>query len=294
VRHAKHSAEFMSKLLVPYIYPHISVAEGPIYGMEYPMLVFVGRPTENEGSLYEVIAHEVAHEWFPMMVGQDEAAFPWMDEGLGTYMEAMAYNDYFPRADHFLQPRQAYLQVAGNRLEQPLMTHGDVQNTQLYGITAYYKPGTLTRSLQATLGDEVFFRGMRTYMNEWMLKHPYPWDFFNTMERVAGRDLDWFWHPYFYRNVTFDQGIASVSTGADSVRVTVRDFGQAPGPTFVTVTMRDGTTARATIPIERWLQPSTRLQSVTVRVNGPVARVELDPEQYYPDANRRNNVWAGR
>ena len=292
-RHADHSIEFLSKNFVPYIYPHISVSEGPIYGMEYPMVVFVGRPTEDEGSLYEVIAHELAHEWVPMMVGQDEAAFPWMDEGIGTYMEALAYNDYFPRANHFQEPRQAYLTVAGNRLEQPLMTHGDVQNTQLYGITAYYKPGTLMRSLQATLGDEVFLRGMRTYMNEWMLKHPYPWDFFNTMERVAGRDLDWFWHPFFYRNVTFDQGIAAVSTGADSVRVTVRDYGQAPGPTFVTVTMRDGTTARATIPVERWLQPSTRLQNVTVRVNGPVARVELDPEQYFPDVNRRNNTWTG-
>ncbi|HEX8359856.1 MAG TPA: M1 family metallopeptidase [Longimicrobium sp.] len=294
VRHADQAIEFLSRQMVPYIYPHISVSEGPIYGMEYPMLVFVGRPTGSEERLYEVIAHEVAHEWVPMMVGQDEAAFPWMDEGIGTFMEALAFNNYFPRADHFAQPRQAYLTVAGNRLEQPLMTHADIQNPQLYGITAYYKPGTLMRSLQATLGDEVFSRGMRTYMNEWMLKHPYPWDFFNTMERVAGRDLDWFWYPYFFRNVTFDQGIASVSTGADSVRVTVRDFGQAPGPSFVTVTMRDGTTARATIPVERWLQPSTRLQSVTVRVNGPVARVELDPEQFYPDVNRRNNVWTGR
>ncbi len=293
-RHADHAIEFISRQMVPYIYPQISVSEGPIYGMEYPMLVFVGRPTGEEERLYEVIAHELAHEWTPMMVGQDEAAFPWMDEGIGSYMESLAFNDYFPKGDQFQTQRQQYLNVAGNRLEQPLMTHADIQNPQLYGITAYYKPSTLMRSLQATLGDEVYFRGMRTYMSEWMMKHPYPWDFFNTMERVAGRDLDWFWYPFFYRNVTFDQGIAAVSTGANSVRVTVRDYGQAPGPSFVTVTMRDGTTARATIPIERWLQPSTRLQSVTVRVNGPVARVELDPEQYFPDVNRRNNTWSGR
>ena len=293
-RHADHAIEFLSRRMVPYIYPQISVSEGPIYGMEYPMLVFVGRPTGQEERLYEVIAHEVGHEWLPMMVGQDEAAFPWMDEGINTYMEALAFNDYFPRADHFKDPREAYIQVAGNRLEQPLMTHGDIQTPQLYGVTAYYKPGTLMRSLQATLGEEVFLRGMRTYMNEWMLKHPYPWDFFNTMERVSGRDLDWFWYPFFFRTGNFDQGIAAVSTGADSVRVSVRDYGQAPGPTFLTVTMRDGTTARATIPVERWLQPSTRIQSVTVRVNGPVARVELDPEQLFPDTNRRNNVWNGR
>ncbi len=293
VRHADQAIEFLSRQLIPYIYPQISVSEGPIYGMEYPMLVFVGRPQGPEERLYEVIAHEVAHEWFPMMVGQDEAAFPWMDEGLATFGEALAFNDYFPRADHFRQPREAYLQVAGNRLEQPLTTHADVATPQLYGVTAYYKPGTLLRSLRATLGDEVFDRGMRTYANEWLLKHPYPWDFFNTMERVAGRDLDWFWNPFFYRTATFDQGIASVSAGADSVRVSVRDFGQAPGPTFVVATLRNGQTVRGTIPVEQWLQPGTRLQSITLRTSGPVARVELDPEQYYPDVNRRNNSWSG-
>jgi hypothetical protein len=295
VRHADQSIEFLSRQMVPYIYPHISVSEGPIYGMEYPMLVFVGKPTGQEERLYEVIAHEVGHEWLPMMVGQDEAAFPWMDEGINTYQEALAFHDYYPRSNHWADPRAATLGASGPAARlQPLMTHGDQQNAVLYGVTAYYKPGLLMRSLQATLGDDVFFRGMRTYMNEWQLKHPYPWDFFNTMERVSGRDLDWFWYPYFFRNATFDQGIAAVSTGADSVRVSVRDYGQAPGPTFVTVTMRDGTTARATIPVERWLQPSTRLQTVTVRVNGPVARVELDPEQYFLDVNRRNNVWAGK
>jgi hypothetical protein len=290
-RHGDHAMEFLSRHQVPYIYPHISISEGPIYGMEYPMLVFIGKPPE-ERALYEVIAHEIGHEWFPMMVGQDEEAFPWMDEGFTTYLEILATNDYFrggPNA--FAEPRTEYLRIAGNRAEAPLMSRSDATNPQVYGISAYYKPGTLMRSLSAVMGDSTFNRAFRTYQDEWHLKHPYPWDFFNTMERVHGRDLDWFWHPFWYRTATFDQGIAAVSTGADSVRVSVRDFGQAPGPTFVTVTMRDGTKARGSIPVERWLQPATRIQTVTVRVNGPVARVDLDPDQYFPDVNRRNNEW---
>jgi hypothetical protein len=51
-----------------------------VYGMEYPMLTFIGRPPQALG-LYEVIAHEIGHQWYPMMVGQDEAAYAWMDEG---------------------------------------------------------------------------------------------------------------------------------------------------------------------------------------------------------------------
>jgi hypothetical protein len=290
-----HSTEFLSRAVVPYVYPQISVSEGPIYGMEYPMLVFIGKPDEDE-QLYEVIAHEVGHEWVPMMVGQDEAAYAWMDEGINTYMEALAYNDFFSgrQPDHFIEPRNYYFQLVAqaSKQEAPLMRHADaVANDFAYGVAAYYKPGTLMRSLRAALGDEVFTRGFRTYLNEWHLKHPYAHDFFNTMERVSGKDLDWFWNPFFYRTATFDQGISTVTQAGNEVRITVRDFGQAPGPTFVTVTTASGA-VQSTIPVERWLSPSTRVQNLTVQVNGPVTRVELDPQQFFPDVNRRNNVWT--
>jgi len=294
-RYGDHSMEFLSRQVVPYIYPQISVSEGPIYGMEYPMIVFIGRPDEDE-QLYEVIAHEVGHEWVPMMVGQDEAAFAWMDEGINTFLEALAYNDFWSgrQQDHFIEPRNYYLQLVaqGAKQEAPLMRHADlVANDFAYGVAAYYKPGTLMRSLRATLGEEVFDRAFRTYMNEWMLKHPYADDFFNTMERVSGKDLDWFWNPFFYRTATFDQGISGVTSTGNEVRVTVRDYGQAPGPTFVTVTTAGGTVT-GTIPVERWLNPSTRVQTLTLQVNGAVTRVELDPQQYFPDVNRRNNAWT--
>jgi aminopeptidase N len=240
-----------------------------------------------------VLTHEVAHEWFPMMVGQDEAAYAWMDEGFTTYHEAMAFNDYFRDADHWVEPRMAYLSVAGNKLEAPLMRHADQMDDAAMGIAAYYKPGTLLRSLRAVIGEQAFDQAMRTYAREWLLKHPQPWDWFNTMERVSGRDLDWFFYPWFFRTATFDQGISSVTQGSGTVTVTVRDLGQVPGPTYVSVTTANGQTVMDTIPVERWLSPATRSQSVTISVPGPATRVELDPRQFFPDANRRNNVWTG-
>jgi hypothetical protein len=133
---------------------------------------------------------------------------------------------------------------------------------------------------------------MRTYANDWMFKHPYPWDFFNTMERVAGRDLDWFWYPFWYRTETLDHGLGTVTPGSGSVQVTVRDFGQAPAPAEVVVSTSDGRRVTETIPIERWLSPSTRVVTLTIPVTGTVTRVELDPGEYFPDVNRRNNVWT--
>jgi hypothetical protein len=68
-RFGQHSIGFFSDRLVPYAYPQATIAEGPIGGMEYPMLVFIPRARERE-DLYSVVAHELAHEWFPMMVGR--------------------------------------------------------------------------------------------------------------------------------------------------------------------------------------------------------------------------------
>jgi hypothetical protein len=286
-----HATEFLSRTLVPYAYPQITVAEGPIYGMEYPMIVFIGRPAARL-DLYEVIAHEIGHEWHPMMVGQDEAAHAWMDEGFTTFNEARAAADFFPDEDPWQEPRDVYLSISGNKGEAPLMRNIELVFGPANVVSAYYKPGTLLRSLQRALGDSVFFEGMRTYEREWMFKHPYPWDFFNTMERVAGRDLDWFWFPFFYRTVTLDHELANVTPSANGVQVTVRDVGQAPAPAEIVVTTSDGRRTVQTIPIEQWLNPSTRSVTVTVPVTGSVTRVELDPEQYFPDVNRRNNVWT--
>jgi Peptidase family M1 domain len=289
-----HSMEVFSRTLVPYAYPQITVSEGPVYGMEYPMLVFIGRP-ETRLELYQVISHEVAHEWHPMMVGQDEAAYAWMDEGFTTYNESRAVEDFFPDFDPWEEPRETYLSIAGNKGEAPLMRNIELVFGPANVVSAYHKPGTLLRTLQRTLGDSVFFQGMRTFEREWMFKHPYPWDFFNTMERVSGRDLDWFWFPFWYRTVQLDHELANVTPGAGSVQVTVRDLGQAPAPAEIVVTTADGRKTTQTIPIERWLQPSTRSVTVSIPVTGNVTRVEIDPEEYFPDSNRRNNVWnAGR
>jgi hypothetical protein len=291
IRYGQHSTAFLSELLVPYAYSQITISEGPVYGMEYPMVIFIGRPTQAL-ALYEVIAHEVGHQWYPMMVGQDEAAYAWMDEGLTTYIEARAVEDFWPDARPFEQPRQAYLSIAGGRQEQPMMRHADLMTGQAFGVAGYFKPGTVLRSLRRVLGDDVYYQALRTYTNEWTFRKPQPWDFFNTFERVSGRDLDWFFYPWFFRTATLDQAVGTVTPQADAVTVEVRDLGQIPAPTTVVATNRAGQTFTGTIPIDAWLTPGTRIQTVTIPTTGEIVRVEIDPEEWFPDVNRRNNVWT--
>jgi hypothetical protein len=290
-RFGQHALDFFGRLLVPYAYPQATIAEGPIFGMEYPMLVFIGKPPTAEG-LYAVIAHELAHQWWPMMVGPDEAAHAWLDEGLATFAENLATADFFATADPFAADLAGYLHVAGSDVEVPLMRHTDlVAPYGARGVAAYSKPALLFRSLHWLLGADTFGTALATFTSEWLLRHPTPWDLFATFERIADRDLSWFFYPWWFETGVLDQAILSVE-GAETGRalVTVADRGDIPAPALVVVTTAAGDTASAVIPVETWLT-GTRTAAVTVEAPGPITRVVIDPGQIFPDADFTNNLW---
>ena len=72
--------------------------EGPVSGMEYPMVAMEAKRRRRRG-LYNVITHEIGHMWFPMTVGSDERLYAWMDEGFNTFMNTFSEQDYWKRDD---------------------------------------------------------------------------------------------------------------------------------------------------------------------------------------------------
>ncbi|HEU4562068.1 MAG TPA: M1 family aminopeptidase, partial [Longimicrobium sp.] len=292
-RYGQHALTWFSGAIQPYPYPQATIIEGPVGGMEYPMIVFIGRPAQAE-ALEAVIAHELGHEWFPMVVGSDEARHAWMDEGITTHFEDRAAADFFRGTRPDSATRAAYLAVAGTDTEVPLMRHTDLVSP--YGartVAAYSKPATVMVALRNVLGPNVFDRALREYTAAWSYRHPTPWDFFNTVERVAGRDLDWFWYPWFFETGVADLAIESVRQVSGGVEVVVRDLGQNPMPAFVAVTSSTGVITEGEVPVEEWLRGAgTRTTVVAVPTSGTLQRVEIDPRGHFPDANRANNVWT--
>ncbi len=289
--YSKHSLEFFSDYLTPYPYPRAKATYGPIGGMEYPMLVFIGRSSPGE-PLYSVLAHEFSHEWVPMMVGTKEADYAWMDEGLTTFNESLARMDYFDESAARRRDRQLYLQAARAGVEAPVMRHTDyVENGFGRGVAAYMKPGTLLHALRAVLGRETFDEAYRAFYREWSWKHPYPWDFFRTVERVAGRELDWFWQPWFFETATLDQAVTGVERTAAGLRVTVENLDRAVMPVRLRITTADGTTRRAEWPVRAWAATRTMTRTISLPSAAEVTRVTLDPERWFPDVDRSNNAW---
>lgn len=292
---AAHAVAFHSAHITPYIYPQISVTDGGSGGMEYPMIVFVeAYPPDAAPREYSLIAHEIAHEWFPMMVGSNETAFGWQDEGLVTFRTLLASRDYSgERAPDLERIRSTYIPFAGSDFERPLMTHSDAFPIAgpWYRLAAYSKPAFVLLVLRDVLGAETFDRALMEYTRRWTLSHPAPQDFFNTFERVAGRDLDWFWRPWFYETPSLDLAIQRVEREPDGRHVvTVVNRDRAPAPVIAEVTLAGGRTKRVQAAADELAKAGT-VRLALEAGETPVA-VRLDPEERYPDVDRSNDSWG--
>ncbi|MFT4586865.1 MAG: hypothetical protein ACI9VS_002551 [Candidatus Binatia bacterium] len=216
-----HTVETYSKFTFDYPYPVVQSVNGPISGMEYPMITFQSPRPEKDGTYSErtkigligVIIHEVGHNWFPMVVNSDERRWRWMDEGLNSFVQFLSeheWSDDYPTRLTDPERRKgfyAYLQQAN---KMPIMTTADSLISG--GYNAYTKPTQALIVLRETiLGREVFDFAFKEYANRWKFKRPTPYDFFRTIEDASGRDLDWFWRGWFYSTDHVDIAIADVS-----------------------------------------------------------------------------------
>ncbi len=297
---AKMSIQEYSERWFQYPWPQISVVEGPVSGMEYPMLAMEDHSQSKQG-LYNVITHEVGHNWFPMIVGSNERVYMWQDEGFNTFINTFSEARRFPKDGDQMQramgERGEVEQAMRTDQDGPVMTPPDRIAEPLLGISAYVKPSVGLQLLrQEILGPEAFDETFRTYVAKWAFKHPAPADFFRTMEDASGHRLDWFWREWFIENPHFDQaidGVRLVSKG-DTNNVLVAYGNRARGvlPIRARFTMSDGSTQDFNYPAEVWSTNTLRYIRVYSFVGKKVAKIELDPDHRLVDIDRTNNVWT--
>jgi hypothetical protein len=284
-----------------YPWPQMSAVEGPISGMEYPMLIMEAK-SDDKYDLYNVVTHEAGHNWFPMIVGSNERTHMWQDEGFNTFINTFSEARRYPeKGDQMTRAlgERTYVEGAMKaNVDGPIDVMPDRIDPKLLGLAAYVKPSVGLQLLrQEILGPAAFDDGFRTYIQRWAYKHPTPADFYRTMEDVAGRRLDWFWREWFIENPHFDQAIDGVNEShtGDAQTVAVLYGNRARGvlPIHARFWFSDGSTENYDYPAEVWSTNTTHyLRTYSFR-GKTVTRIELDPDKRLPDVDRSNNVWGG-
>jgi hypothetical protein len=288
----REAVKYYSEQWYPYPYAHISSIEGPIEGMEYPMMTF--DPTGPVRiDLQWVLAHELGHQWVPMIVGSNERLYPWMDEGFNTFIDLANAAKYFqgtPYGDSIeVHPLHLYPDHSKVGQEQPLITR-PVESRDLFW-TAYQKPALMMQMLRyEVLGKPRFDSAFRAYIKAWAFKHPTPADFFRIMRDESGMDLDWFWRGWIYTTARLDQAVDSVVRTEDrGANVYLSNRGTMVMPAEIRLRYADGQTQFVKLPVDMWNLGS----HFTYRAAGgrPIIGVDVDPREALPDVDRNNNSW---
>jgi hypothetical protein len=297
---ARHALEFYSKLWFAYPFPQFTLQDGPSSGMEYPMVI-----NSNRGAA----DHETGHQWWPMVVSNNETWYGWMDEGFNQYMNILSGADAQGQAPNLDGRGQQYGNTSGDENEPPMMWNANYAGPARYSFQTYSKTPLMLSMLGGVVGDSAVQRAMSEWGRAWSFKHPSPWDFMffmNNALRNHKGDLSWFWYYWLFTTEAVEGSIQSVTTSGTKSVVIVRQDGQMPSPVVLQVRfapqgapirpmpnsrMIDSVTAVVTYPGDVWFAGSRTFRAELDFGGRAIERITLDPGRRFPDRVTTDNVW---
>jgi aminopeptidase N len=163
-------------------------------GVEYPALVAVLHGGAADPEFATI--HEVAHEWWYGMVGNDVLQEPWLDESFANYSTIVYYEDVHGREE----ARKRYQERIGSRYEQIRGSEQDgpvgrsiqdlTESDQPSGPILYGKGAVFLDTLRQEVGDEAFFAILKEYYRRYKYRVATGEGFMNVAVEVAGGGLD--------------------------------------------------------------------------------------------------------
>lgn len=270
----------------PFPYHHFTIFNGlQGGGMEFPGMandkdysgkqyaVWIGEEVTDMEANLGLTLHEMMHMYFPFLMGTNEKRFAWMDEGWADFSE------FFIEPLFTSKRAKTYL---GSSTIPPLMTQSYLL-AENSGINSYTIGSYSYFALYRLLGDELFSKAMKDFMDTWKQKHPLPYDFFYSFNRSTGLDLNWFWKAWYFDWGYIDLGIAGTKDGS----IEIKNIGGRPLPFETIWEFADGTKEKTEFSPGVWKvssvhlidMPAKEVASVTLTINGE------------PDAVLENNIW---
>jgi hypothetical protein len=275
---------------VPYPYPKSTAFQG-FADMEYPMMI--NDSHEKDLVFAELVQdHEQAHTYFPFYMGTNESRYGFMDEGWATtfeYLIGISERGQKSAEDFYKQFRVTRWINGPHAKEQPIIT----PNTDLtFGIgnNEYGKPSLSYLALKDMLGDELFKKALHNYMANWNGKHPIPWDYFNSMSKGAGKDLDWFFYNWFYTPYYIDLDLEKAEKTSNGYLLSVKNVGGFAVPFNAIVTYDDGTTESFHQTPIVWKEDQKEI-TVKIKTDKTAKSITLDGG-IFMDANVKDNTWT--
>ena len=304
--------EVLNHRFGPYPYPTFSFVEEPIGagGVEFPNVVWITpRRSAIARRLEYLFAHELAHNWFYGMVGSNETAQAFLDEGLTSYSETAIMETLYGREGNLTIPRtprwlyppddsrrtawRSYLEFQASGIEEPVLTHSDrFKNPAAYYPSVYHKTNVGLWTLRSIAGTDRFDAAMREYFAIWRFHHPYAEDFFASMNHALGQSYDWFWDGWIVRTDRIDLELRKMRVARDGTdyqaELEIQSRGGIDPPVPVRFRGSGGHEVLRTIPRDVFLGAAGDGRYRTTLPFRP-SEAELDPDLTLPDVSWSDN-----
>lgn len=260
-----------------YPHPRLTIVDVPdnaqaAGGMEYPTLVTseVGSAGNNYSFLAYVTAHEIGHQWWPMQTATNEAAEPWLDEGLTEYTSSRYLADatHGWGTDRVVAFEQGmYASAAGLPATLPAWQYMNGAYVVVYSKTAL---GLWT--LEGVVGTNRLRHAMADYLAQYRFKHPNGADFRAVLEHELG-DLGWLFDDYLSSSGVIDYAVTPIEQTNVASIVRVARKGAVRVPVDILVTFKSGAQQ-----LQTWDGQATSLELNFSRAN-PVVLAQVDPSR---------------
>ena len=212
LNHAEDALLLFNNTFGTYPYPTLNVVEEytDYGGMEYPNQVYIseaidswGYPLDVDRRLLEkIIAHEVCHQWWYNLVGNDEIDVGFLDEGL-TCWSTDYYGEYYHgdweyfQFTRYIDEVRVYYALNGFSSKINQTVYECLATDTEYNYTAYKKTPLIFEKLRQTLGLTDFLEGLKVYFERHQFELVLLSDIQQAFEDVVGQSLDWFFFPWF-------------------------------------------------------------------------------------------------
>jgi aminopeptidase N len=241
---------------------------------------------ELPASTEELVSHELSHAWFGDLVTCKSWKELWLNEGFATFMEAVFKEHKEGRDAYLLQMRmnaRLYQLEDQLRYRRPIVFDRYRNPTELFDATLYQKGGFVLHMLRETVGDEIFWKSLNNYLDEYKYANVETADLQRVFEATSGKRLDWFFDQWVYK------------AGYPELRV---GYSYEPASKQLTLTVEqtqqpDETTPavfRLPVEIEMATAKATRTERIEINRRTQVFNFKLDGKPLMIRFDKRSGI----
>jgi aminopeptidase N len=197
----------------------------------------------------DLIAHELAHQWFGDLVTCRDWSHGWLNEGFATFMEHVDREHHLGRDEYdygVVGDMEMYMLEARGRYRRPIVCQDYDAPIDLFDRHLYEKGACVLHLLRRELGDDVFWRGVRAYLTRHAKGVVETRDLMRALEEVSGKSLERFFEQWVFRSGHIDLDVKIEHEG-DTCSVTVKQK-EAPGGLHAPAHGREGSSSDPAAP----------------------------------------------